>query len=376
MKKVAILTWLHNNNYGSILQAYALQKFLRDEKYEITNIDLCPSSLEKLRNCIIQGNPLISLLKEKMTLFKAEKEYKNKAAFKRKDEKFKSFLNENFILTHTYRKFDDLKDIAGKYDVYICGSDQIWSPMLLNPAYYLDFLPSSAKKVSYACSFGMDSIPYNKQKRIAKWLKSFCAISVREIAGQKIVKSLLGKDCITTVDPTMLLPAGTWNMIIGNKQIIDEQYLLCYFLSYQRKQWEKASEIAKSKGLKMVTIATTKESCGYGDIVIYDAGPSEWVNLMKNAAFVVTDSFHGSVFSIIYQRQFCVFKRFNDQNKLSQNSRIYTLLSEYGLKDVLVEDIDNYKVKEILPDRYNRVTELLCKKAEESKRWLINSILA
>lgn len=374
MKKISILTWLHNGNYGSILQGYALQRYLRNVGYEVTNIDLCPSILEKLKNCWKQGNPFLSLVKEKKVSWDAKKACPDKKALGCRIEKFDDFLKSNFCLTRTYRKFSDLREIVGKYEAYICGSDQVWSPMLLSPSYYFDFLPESDKKISYACSFGMNYIPEQKKERIANWLKRYNAISVREEAGLNIVEELTDKKAVVNVDPTMLLNAEEWNNLVKTERPVTEPYMLCYFLSYNEEQWQKAAKIAKDKGLKMVVIPATKESYKKGDEVICDVGPVDWVNLIKHADMVATDSFHGCVFSIIYQRQFMVFKRFSDNNKLSQNSRVYTLLSAYGLENCLVESIVSYDPTTISYTQYTEIAKMLENNALKSKSWLKETI--
>lgn len=376
MKKIAILTWLRNGNYGTILQAYALQRYLRNEGYEVNNIDLFPSIVEKIANCFYQGNPFLSLVKEKKVSWDARKACSDKKALACRIEKFNDFLKSNFRLTRTYRKFGDLRENAGKYDAYICGSDQIWNPMLLNSSYYFDFLPDNDKKISYACSFGMNYIPEQKKERIANWLKRYNAISVREEAGLNIVEELTDKNAVVNVDPTMLLNTEEWNQLVKRGRPVAEPYMLCYFLSYNEEQWQKAQKVALEKELKMVVIPATKESYQKGDKVICDVGPVDWVNFIKHADMVATDSFHGCVFSIIYQRQFMVFKRFSDNNKLSQNSRVYTLLSAYGLENCLVEQLDTYQPTEISKAQYDIVLSDVFTKANASKAWLKKAIEA
>lgn len=374
MKKIAILTWLHNQNYGSILQAYALQRFLKNKGYEVNNIDLKPSIKEKIKNGIEQNNPLSTLVKEKLQIYKARRACKNKEVLNIKKQKFNNFLLGHFSLTKTYRQFRHLKELSGLYDVYICGSDQVWSPMLLSPSYFFDFLPDSSKKISYACSFGMSSLPKDKKEKIKLWLSKFHAISVREQSGVDIVNSLLKEKCTCTVDPTMLLSPKEWDEVTTTKRLIDEPYLLCYFLSFNLEQWEKTRALSKKKNLKMIVVPTTKESYKFGDKVLCDVGPEDWVSLVKYADFVSTDSFHGCVFSIIYKRQFCVFKRFADTNKFSQNSRIYTLLSTYGLEKCLVKNTEEFQVSFLDQTLYDKVEYVMTEKADISKKWLINAI--
>lgn len=374
MKKIAILTWLHNENFGSILQAYALQRFLRDEGYDVNNIDLKPTIIEKLKNCIQQHNPFGSLFKEKLIAYTARKNCPDKEALNKRTKKFSAFLTENFILTRTFRQFAELKEISNSYDVYICGSDQIWSPMLLSPSYYFSFLPDKAKKIGYACSFGMDYIPKQKQQRIQQWLNRFNSISVRENSGKTIVNNLIKKDVLVTVDPSLLLTVDEWNKLLENKMLYNKPYMLCYFLGDNKKYWEKVSNIAKSRSLKIVIIPTIKGNYNYGDLVAYDVGPLDWINLIKYSDFVATDSFHACCFSIIYKKQFCVFKRFADKNHLSQNSRIYNLLSKYDIKNCLAQDLENFIPMEIPDTKYNEIIKMLGRNSDESKKWLINAI--
>lgn len=374
MKKTAILTWLHNGNYGSILQAYALQKYLRNVGLEVCNIDLQPSVIEKIKNLVQQRNSLI-LFKEKWLALQTKHACKDKNNIKVKEQKFYEFLQNNFNLTRKYRRFCELKELAGKFDVYICGSDQIWSPMLLSPSYYFDFLDDCDRKIAYACSFGMDSIPSNKCRKISEWINRYNAISVREISGQKIVKQLTNINAVINVDPVMLLDAVGWDELLVEKPIIEGRYLFCYFLSYNKEQWRKSLEVAKDKRLKVVVVPTTKETYNIrGVSIIENAGPEDWVNFVKYATLIATDSFHGCVFSILYRRQFMVFRRFADTDMLSQNSRIYTLLDSFELKKCLVDTDDSYEISSISDNEYDNVIAKVFMKAEESKNWLKKSL--
>lgn len=376
MKKIVILTWLHNGNYGSILQGFALQRYLRNEYYDVQNIDLRPSMIEKLKNCFKQRNPFFLLINEKISAYIANKSCSDIESLRRRENKFNAFLINKFNLTRTYHQFSELSEVNNAYDAYVCGSDQIWSPMLLSPSYYFNFLSDDAKKISYACSFGMSKIPISKRTRIKKMLMRYDAISVREDIGLNIVESLTHKNAVITVDPTMLLSATDWDAILCDRPLYNKPYMFCYFLSYNSEYWQKAVDIAKQNGLQMIVVPTTKESYKLGDIQICDAGPEDWVNLVKNASIVVTDSFHGCVFSIIYKRQFCVFKRFSDKNSVSQNSRVYTLLSAYKLEKCLVDNVSQFQPTEILEEEYNDVLTLVKERSTQSMEWLKNAIEA
>lgn len=215
--KIAILTWLHNGNYGTLLQAYALQRFLRREGYDVSNINYKPSTIEKAKN-LIKCHNSFSLFKEKFDGYLSKKQGQPELLCQR-NKAFEQFLSKNFNLTKQYSKPNELTELSGKYDAYICGSDQIWSPMLLNPVYYFNFLSENERRYAYACSFGVSEIPSKKMKIIREYLEKFVEISVREKTGVKIVKTLIGKNVSMNVDPTLLLEHEEWNELAVNPHI-------------------------------------------------------------------------------------------------------------------------------------------------------------
>ena len=355
--KIAILTWLHNGNYGTVLQAYALQRYLRDQGFEVNNIDLHPTVVQKVKNLIKQRNPFNLFI-----------------------EKFEDMLNrkacpdkEMLCLTQKYHHFSELKEISNSYDAYICGSDQIWSPTYFSPSYFFDFVEESKRKIAYACSFGVKEIPSQKELKMKKLIKRFRFISVREQSGVDILKKLIGNEVVVNVDPTMLLNSASWENIVADR-LVEGEYMFCYFLSYNKSYWEKCIQIASSLNLKLVFVPKTKESYSIDGFKFSDAGPAEWVSLIKNAKFVATDSFHGCVFSIIHRRNFMVFKRFDDNKKESRNTRVYNLLNTYGLQECLVDNVNSYRPIIISDNDYNKVIDKVNANALQSKKWLMNAL--
>lgn len=370
--KIAILTWLHNGNYGTVLQAFALQKYLRDKGYNVQNIDLLPSVFQKTLNLIKQGNPP-ELFLEKWAGYRAKKACPDKGSLVRRTQRIDTFLEENFNLTRRYTKFSELKEISSAYDIYICGSDQIWSPTYFNPSYFFDFVESDKKRIGYACSFGVSEMTKAKAERTRTLLDRFYAISVREKTGVSIVQKLLGRDVNVNIDPTMLLSAEEWNPVVRERLIVEE-YMFCYFLSYNKEYWDKSMKIAKEKNLKVVFVPTTKESYSINGTCIADAGPSEWVSLIKYATIIATDSFHGCVFSIINRKNFMVFKRFNDSSSTSRNTRVYNLLDTYNIRQCLVESIDSYQPFIFTKAEYDEIINNVSINSNKSKHWLENAI--
>lgn len=373
-KNIAILTWLHNGNYGTVLQAFALQRYLRNVGYNVHNIDFFPSVLEKTRNLIVQHNP-ISLFWEKLDAFLMKRKCPDNHALSRRFEKFNKFLVDNLNLTKRYSKFSGLEELSPQYDCFICGSDQIWSPTYFSPPFFFDFVANDKTKIGYSCSFGISSMPIQKAEITKKMLQRFQYISVREESGRTIINNLLGLDVAVNVDPTLLLSRQDWNKITAER-IVEQKYMFCYFLTYNAHYWRKAQKVALEKKLQLVFVPATKRCFSQNGISIIDAGPYEWLSLIRYADLVFTDSFHCCIFSIIFHRNFAVFKRFDDGGKYSRNTRVYNLLETYELGNSLVKDVDDFYVVERSDEFYDRVDSLVMQNSRESKKWLENAIEA
>jgi hypothetical protein len=245
----------------------------------------------------------------------------------------------------------NIKKIKEKnIDYFVVGSDQVWNPNFgrLTDIELLTF--TNKPKISFSASFGISELPDEYRKKTKNAIKDFKAISVREDAGKKIVEELTGRtDIEVLVDPTMLLSAEEWNIVSKKpKQIKNYKYILNYFLGELPENWKiEIDRIAKENNCEIINILNPNDP-------FYEAGPSEFLYLEKNAFLVCTDSFHSSVFSIIYDTPFIVFER--QDKHISMNSRIDTLLSKFNLqnrrfKGEITEDLlkcDYKEAKKIL----------------------------
>lgn len=371
MSKIGILTWLHNENYGSVLQGYALQKFLIDEGFDAEHIDYNASIKTKVLNLIKNRNSL-KLFIEKWNFYQIKKVCKNPNLLKMRSHRFNDFKVKNMKLSERYTNPEELKGTNGKYDIYISGSDQIWSPMLLNPVFYLSFVEDKYKKIAYAPSFGVSSIPEIKKNKIAEMLNKYDRISVREEQGTKIVNQLTGRIVRSVLDPTMLLTEDKWEKVAIKPK--DEKYVVCYFLTFNKEYYEKAKEFADRKNLKLILISTTKETYTLDCDIRIDVGPSEWLGYIKYADYVFTDSFHGCVFSMMFEKIFFIFKRFSDSNANSQNSRIYNFINIFGMDNILVNDINKFDFYSEINIDYVKIKETLNEESKKSADWLIGAI--
>lgn len=180
--KICILTWLHNQNFGTLLQAYALQQFLKAEGHDVVDADYLPCVKEKLLNWAINRNSFDLFAGKARELFNRKKEHDDFGSSTA--DVFNRFLSQNIETTDRIVDTDGLVDLRGKYDAYVCGSDQIWSPYLLNRNFYLSFLSDSDKRIAYAPSFGVTSTTQRKKKIITDLIKTFSSVSVREDAAR------------------------------------------------------------------------------------------------------------------------------------------------------------------------------------------------
>lgn len=332
MKKIGILTINDNNNYGNRLQNYAVQETLRKLKCmpeTIENKGQYP--IFKVKTYI--GNFL------KGTLFKSKYERYNR---------FMNF-NKNIKKSNIWINFENIPtNICNKFDYFITGSDQVWNPKFgrLTNIDLLSFAKNN-QKISFSASFGINELPEDKKEFARKNLETFKAISVREETGKKIVEELTGrKDVEVLVDPTMLLSAEEWDKVSKKpKQLKTNKYILNYFLGNISKEADiEIHRIAKENNCDIINILDKNSP-------FYLTGPSEFLYLEKNAFMVCTDSFHSSVFSIIYNVPFVVFER-EQKGVPVMNSRIETLLNKFKLNDrKFTGKITNDKLKANYEDR-------------------------
>jgi len=351
MKKIAILTINDNNNYGNRLQNYAIQRVLLSRG----------DCVETIWNNADRTLKDISIIKLK-TLFK---KFKNDSDYSR----YKNFSKFSKLIKHSRYKINNRKNpkyLNKKYDYFITGSDQVWNTNYKRFSFN-DFLSFAemGKRISFAASFGTSNIETKYGDRIKQEISSFRAISVREDAGKKIIENMgINKEIIVLVDPTMLLSAEEWDTVSNKPQKeIEKKYILNYFLGTIPDNWKsEITKIADRYDCEVINILDKNDP-------YYTSGPSEFLYLIKNAFLVCTDSFHSSIFSIIYETPFIVFER--QGSEFCMNSRLDTLLSKFRLKD--------RKFNEKIPDTllecdYTETKHILEQERKKSYNFLSNAL--
>ena len=336
-------------NYGGVLQAFALAKFLNKNGYNAEQIKfvIAPSKKEgffaktsrkislgldyvfymvvkkirnlKKRNIVDNSN----ITPEQKSVYLTEKEMRKEAFEKFSDE----FVPSSDRVYHA----DTICDTCERYDCFITGSDQVWNFRWYNAIYFLEFVKKDKIKLAYAPSFSMDSM-LNWQKRALKnHLRDFKAVSVREKQDLRFLEKTKVEKKEYVLDPTLLLKKEDWDEICDNR-LVDDRYVFCYFLGENIKEREIAKRFAEEKGLTLVIIphaggGMRASDFDFGDIQFGAASPNQFVSLIKYAEYVFTDSFHAIVFSKIYNRQYFVFNR---NSKKSMTSRIKCITALFG----------------------------------------------
>lgn len=382
---ICIVTWYKSLNYGTCLQAYGLYHFLEKRGYNCLILDNCKYfSIYNPKDWNIILEKLIKKWKLK-AIYKAEKNKgdllrkKYSCEFNKRDKLINDFVNRVYILANLKTK-SDYKNLVEKCDVFITGSDQIWNPSHFSREYLLNFVPQNKKKIAYSSSFGVKDISgYYYAKIYKKFLSRFNYIGVRENDGVNIVKKLTNKEARVVLDPTMLLEKEEWQelikkAVISNIMKENKDYILCYFVGNKVNYWESVDKIKKQLNKNIVIIPYNADSYEKQAFINIATGPNEFLWLIKNCSFLCTDSFHATVFANIFNKNYCVFKRFKDTDRASQNSRLETLLDMFNLKERLIDvedNLDNIIKQDI---NWNNVNEILNKKRKESVDFLINAI--
>lgn len=374
--KIGILTFPLNSNYGNLLQAFALITFLKKLGYDVELIDkqrIDKSSSYGLQKIKSYFKNIIALTLRKWLILKYPHYYFNKA--------FILFINR-YIKPKTNQIFDEKGLIDNlnkkKYDAIIVGSDQVWRKDYLKkdiPFYFLSFVPDYVKKIAYSASFGVDYWQFDTDQTdlITGYLSSFSGISVREDSAVELIKKHIHLEVKHIIDPTLLLNIEDYlNLLSINDASIDadiDNYLFSYILDDNSEKKKAVEIIMKIKNLES-NIAFSLKDIKINNRTLFTTKPVElWLEKMYYSEFVVTDSFHGSVFAILFNKPFVVIP-----NKERGFTRFTSLLKIFGLEDRLVEDkseIETLIKREI---NWSIVNSIISDKKREAIDFINNSI--
>lgn len=329
-KRVGILTMHRVQNFGSVLQAYALFHIINSLGYHCEIIDYqYPNPFHK--NEVVQKSTksfLCRLLQR--GLFYVF--YRNSI----QKSRFNTFVKKYLTYSHYYRTKDEICKNPPKYDVYLTGSDQVWNPVCMkgDPVFFLAFADQEARKVSYASSFAISKIPMQYHESYKEHLSNYCRISVREDSGLEIVKDLTGFNAEVVCDPTLLLTKCDYEQIgeCSQLQVMDE-YILVYALTYAYNPYPQIDKVIqkvkRQLGLPVIYLHSNSIEHYHLGRSVTSAGPSEFISLFMNATFVVTSSFHGTAFALNFGVPFYAII----PKRTVSDSRIMSLLKIVGLEE-------------------------------------------
>ncbi|WP_439555911.1 polysaccharide pyruvyl transferase family protein [Dyadobacter sp.] len=377
-KRIGIITFLNANNYGAELQAYALNRKLELLGYDSEIINylfyknpdyiaeekakpLIPLSLKtRVKDLILKYIDKLSILL-------------NPTIAETRRKRFKEFHAVHTKTSKVYTRYSELYLASHLYDVYIVGSDQVWNPnnsANLEP-YFLTFAPAGSKKLSYASSFGVSKIDTKHHAFYQKMLTNLDYVSTREEVGVKLIREMSNREATHVVDPTLLLQTSDWeNILVPYNE--SEPFILIFVFRNSKFITDFALQLRKVTGYKIIRICPNemKVDSNLDILNLRDLGPLEFLGVYQRASIVLTTSFHGTIFSLIFEKPFYTITPAGKNN----NSRQQGLLSLVGLSDRIIEEGSNYPDITRTEIDFKPVKEILERERENSVKYLMNSI--
>lgn len=357
--RVAIVTFHCSYNYGSVLQAYALQKYVKKHCSDVKIIDYRSKNYGQYRLVHRRGIIQPGLLVDDLKNFK--RNLKRKRAFWK-------FISENLELTKKVDYKSDFKGIESQFDTFICGSDQIWNPGCTNgpdPVFYLQFATEDKTTIAYAPSFAQETFDKETISIIRNFTKNITYLSVREKSGQVFLEKICDRKVENVLDPTLLLNRNDYNELLIQTEYSGEKYIFMYMLeAYNQELVSYVAELSKEKKIPIVYISKDDISEIENGRNMYGISPNEFLSLIMNAEYIVTNSFHATVFSVLFEKQFCTFRTG------TSFSRMVDFLQMIGLETRL--NIEREKIDDAID--YSKALNLLQVARRSSEHYLLHAL--
>lgn len=326
-KRVYLITYHKSINYGSVLQCYALSTYLSDNGYETYVINYQNEDQKKAFSLYEANSGIKSIIKNTYRFF-------HRKAYHNKIHKFNVFIKNHISETEPFYAEEELFKLGKTNSAFVTGSDQVWNTDCVDfdNNYMLGFVDNKKKCMSYAASTNLTSVEKSKTAFIEN-VKDFGAISVREKDSALALSELLERDVFCCCDPVFLVDPDEWKSLVLESNIkLPEEYVFCYFIGRNNKMLSYAKKIAKESHKKLVIINDNITNLFVSCIKKYDCGPSDFLKILKNSSYIITDSFHAVCFSIIFKKNFYVYSNNQVSNRINQ------ILSVAGLEDRKISD--------------------------------------
>lgn len=335
MKNICITTWFRSGNYGTCLQALALYRTIENMGYD-------SYMLNYGRNYSLKNIDFIALM-----LLRKIREHKSSSVAASKDlqeklAKVNKLINSEYAFKSIKGK-KNFNDTIKSIDAFVVGSDQLWNPDHVQETFLLDFVNKDKLRISYATSMGVSKLPLYFRLKYRHRLTKFDSLSMREKSGADIIQDITKKNVSVVADPTFLLDEKEWNVLTdkyAENYPVPKHYILTYFVGGNISHWNEVKQLSKKLSLPVVNIPMDAGVPNFDCLNLGSAGPLDFVKLIRDSNFVCTDSFHAAAFSINYEKNFIIFKRFLDNDIKSQNSRLSDLLAYFGLTDRIWSGVD------------------------------------
>ena len=353
-KKIGILTFHRSSSYGGVLQAFALQNFLRKHNVENEIVDYHSDFMNRKYERVfreISGNKIKGFL---WNIYTA------KYIVQRKKQ-FNKFVKKHLVISKPYDK-NNIKFAKNEYSEFITGSDQVFSSDCagFDGVYFLTFANSS-QKFSYSGSLGTEFIKEDKKQEYINRLQDFQKISVREKSSKVLLEKLLKKQVDVHIDPTLLLDKKFWDNF-AQCDAPKEKYIFVYTVLKPKKLLDYALKLSKETGLKILFLNNQSFKKVKGVTYLSPCSVEMFLSYIKNAEYVLTNSFHGTAFSVVFEKKFLI----EEENAFNKNNRAFEFLKDISLENRVLE---NNIEDEIL---WNKINAILDEKREESKRYLLS----
>lgn len=368
-------------NYGMLLQAYATQQAIENMGFKTEIIDYERTDFKHIR--LTPWLPVFfvneCIRKRRFKKSRVVHDQHHQDNIDRRKESANAFIREKLQNRVKVKGILELEKKAFDYNGVVVGSDQIWPPDAAFGNYTtLRFVPDEINKISYATSMGVSSYPLYCRSSAAQFWKRIDHLSVREQQGKEVIQSICDVPVEVVLDPTYLLSREQWLERIPDEKPIDGKYVLCYFLGGNTAHKKMARALADQYGLPLVSILSTESTSdmdfSFADRLVEGERPETFVNLVRNAELVLTDSFHGVCFSVINNKQFYAFYRTKVGSKNSRNSRIDNILATWQLRSRVIHDDDRLEDVDPAPIDYAAVNELVMEKRRFSMNFLKNAL--
>jgi len=368
VKKISLITLQNVPNYGSVLQCYATEQIIKNMGYEVETLNYLPKRMTKLgmlenikyknqkleRSIFLRTIARIIIFPSYLLRFRIFKKFRDK------------YLN---MTKKVYKKYSDILSNLPKADIYCTGSDQVWNSEWndeIDKALFLNYVPDNKKRIAYAASFGKIELEASEKDKIKEMLKKYDRISLRESSGVNIVNDLGIKGAVNVVDPTLLLSGNEWRKITSNKYNY-EKYILVYNLNRNKKIDNYAKNLSKKTGLKILYLSYQLHEFYKKGKMVCNPKVEDFISLIDNAEYVISDSFHATAFSLNLNTQFIIVYPGKFNTRLQSLLKLLDLENRVAINDSDLRIIEN-KID------YKLVNKKMIKMRDESLNWLKKSL--